>query len=62
MDVRVQQRIGLPHAIAVDLIGEVFNVFNSPNWTVSTQESRADFGTNIAGQFRSAQLGFRVTF
>jgi hypothetical protein len=62
MDLRVQQRIGLPHAIAVDLIGEVFNVFNSPNWTVSTQESRADFGTNIAGQFRSAQLGFRVTF
>jgi hypothetical protein len=62
MDLRVQQRIGLPHAIAVDLIGEVFNVFNSANWTVSTQESRADFGRYTAGQFRSAQLGFRVTF
>ncbi len=62
MDLRVQQRIPLPHGIALDAIGEVFNTFNSPNWTVSTQQSRADFGQNIAAQFRTVQLGFRLTF
>jgi hypothetical protein len=62
MDLRLQQRIPLPRSIALDAIGEVFNMFNSPNWTVSTQQSRADFGRNIAAQFRTVQLGFRLTF
>lgn len=61
-DLRLQQRIPLFRHVAVDGIAEVFNLFNSPNWTVDTQESRADFGKNIAGQNRTAQIGFRLTF
>jgi hypothetical protein len=64
LDLRFQQRIGLPRDIAVDLIGEVFNVFNAENFVMATQENRVEFMQNrpIAGQFRSMQVGFRVTF
>ena len=43
-------------------IAEVFNVFNSPNWTIATDESSRQFGQRIAGQNRTAQFGFRLTF
>jgi hypothetical protein len=64
LDLRLQQRLGLPRGIAVDLIGEVFNVFNSENFVMATTENRVEFIQNrpIAGQFRSAQIGFRATF
>jgi hypothetical protein len=64
LDLRLQQRIGLPGDIAVDLIGEVFNVLNAENLVIATQENRAEFIQNrpIGAQFRSAQIGFRVTF
>ena len=64
LDLRLQQRIGLPRDIAVDLIGEVFNVFNAENYVMTTQENRVEFIQNrpIQGQFRSAQIGFRATF
>ena len=39
-DVRVQQRVDLPGRASLDLIGEAFNLFNRPNWTIGTQESR----------------------
>ncbi len=61
-DVRVQQRIPLPGRAAIDAIAEVFNVFNSPNWTIATDESSRQFGQRIAGQNRTAQFGFRLTF
>jgi hypothetical protein len=61
-DVRVQQRVPLGGRVAIDLIAEVFNAFNRPNWTIETEESAGDFGRRTLGQFRSAQLGFRVTF
>jgi hypothetical protein len=61
-DIRVQQRVALPNRIGIDLIAEAFNVFNRPNWTLETQESSADFNERVAGQYRSAQFGFRVTF
>jgi hypothetical protein len=60
-DIRVQQRIPLGR-VAVDVIGEVFNAFNRPNWGVQTQESAANFGQRTSAQFRTAQVGFRVTF
>jgi hypothetical protein len=44
------------------VIGEVFNAFNRPNWGVQTQESAANFGQRTSAQFRTAQVGFRVTF
>ena len=61
-NLRVQQRVPLPRQASLDLIAEAFNVFNSPNWTISTQENNALYGKRTAGQFRTMQLGFRVLF
>jgi hypothetical protein len=43
-------------------MAEAFNVFNRPNWTLSTQESSADYNKRVSGQFRTMQFGFRLTF
>jgi hypothetical protein len=62
-DLRVQQRISLPGGIAIDGIAEVFNLFNRPNWTIGSQESTiAQYLQHINAQYRSAQVGFRLTF
>jgi hypothetical protein len=61
-DLRLQQRLPLVGSLALDGIAEVFNVFNSPNWVIATQESSPQFGQRISGQNRTAQLGFRLTF
>ena len=61
-DVRFQQRIPLPNRMAIDAMVEAFNVFNRPNWTISTQESAADYGKRVTGQNRTMQFGFRFTF
>jgi hypothetical protein len=37
-------------------------VFNSPNWTIETTESNRQFGQATSGEFRRAQVGFRLTF
>ena len=60
-DLRIQQRLTLGR-IAVDGIAEVFNVFNSSNFTINTTESNRDFGRAITGENRTAQVGFRLTF
>jgi hypothetical protein len=62
-DIRVQQRITLPNRMGIDVIAEAFNVFNRANYTLGTTESSlTDYGKPIAGQYRSAQFGFRLTF
>ena len=61
-DIRLQQRVTLHGRTAVDLIAEVFNAFNRPNYALVTTESAANFRLNSTGQNRSAQLGFRLTF
>jgi len=62
-DLRLQQRIDLPGRAAIDGIVEVFNIFDRPNWTIGTQESqRAQYLRPINAQYRSAQVGFRLTF
>jgi len=61
-DIRVQQRIPLGGRVSIDGIAEVFNAFNRPNWGITTQESSANFGRRTSGQYRSAQVGFRVAF
>ena len=61
-DLRVQQRIPLGGRVALDGIAEVFNVFNRPNWGLSNTESASNYGQRTSAQFRSAQVGFRVTF
>ena len=61
LDVRLQQRIPLGR-IAIEGIAEVFNVFNSENLAITTDESSRQFGQATAGQNRTAQFGFRLTF
>ena len=61
VDLRLQQRISLGR-VAVDGIAEIFNLFNSPNWTIETTESNRQFGQATLGENRRAQLGFRLTF
>ena len=61
VDVRLQQRIPIGR-VAIDGIAEVFNVFNSPNWTIETTENNRQFGQATLGENRRAQIGFRVTF
>jgi hypothetical protein len=61
VDLRLQQRFTLGR-VAIDGIAEVFNVFNSPNWTIETAESNRQFGQAVQAEFRRAQLGFRLTF
>jgi hypothetical protein len=61
-DVRFQQRIPLHGRASIDLIGDVFNLFNNENYTLVTQESAANFNQPSTGQFRSAQIGFRLTY
>ena len=60
-DLRMQQRIPLGR-VSIDGIAEVFNLFNSSNVTINTQESSPQFRLATAGENRTAQLGFRLTF
>jgi len=62
LDLRVQERIPLPHHISLDAIAEVFNAFNSPNWTIATVETSPQYGQATSGSNRTAQVGFRLTF
>ena len=62
VDLRVQQRVPLAGRAAVDLIAEVFNVFNANNFTLVTDEANANFSKAGTGQYRTMQFGFRVTF
>ena len=61
-DIRVQQRIPLHGRMAIDLMAEAFNVFNRENFTNVTQQSSANFLLPSTGQYRTVQLGFRLTF
>ncbi len=61
-DLRLQQRVPLGGRLAIDLIGEVFNVFNRPNFTETVSESSANYGKPSDGQYRTGQVGFRLTF
>jgi hypothetical protein len=62
VDLRVQQRIPLGGRIGIDMIAEMFNVFNASNFVLITEEGANDFGEPDEGQFRTMQFGFRVTF
>jgi len=61
------QRLGLVNA-AVELLAEVFNVFNRANYgSYTLQESSPRYGlpnasSNLAYAPRTLQLGFRLTF
>ena len=58
----MQQRISL-RRVAIDGIAEIFNIFNRPNWDIGTQESTvSQYLQHVNAQYRSAQVGFRLTF
>jgi len=62
VDLRVQQKVTVARRVTLEGIAEVFNVFNSPNWTITTIETSPQYLQRTAGQNRTAQVGFRVTF
>jgi hypothetical protein len=61
-NVRLQQKISLPSRVSIDVMAEAFNVFNRPNWTITTQEQSPQYLKRTAGENRTMQFGFRVTF
>ena len=61
VDLGLQQRVPV-RGFTIDGIVEVFNVFNSPNWTLNTDQANRQYNQRIAGENRTAQVGFRVTF
>jgi hypothetical protein len=61
-DIRLQQRVPLPGRVSIEGIAEVFNVFNRPNYVIDVQESSGTYLKPASGQYRTAQVGFRLTF
>ena len=60
---RLQQRVPLHGRAALDLMADVFNIFNRPNWGIGTQESNmTQYLRHISAETRTMQFGFRVTF
>jgi hypothetical protein len=68
VDLRVQQEIRMVGNVRLQLVGEVFNLFNSKNYgSFVTQINNSRFGEpnqNLGNAYvpRSGQLGFRVSF
>ena len=44
------------------ITAEAFNVFNRPNWTITTQESSPQYLQRTSGENRTMQFGVRLTF
>ena len=62
-DLRFQQKLPLGGRRSFDLIADVLNVFNRPNWTVGENEATvAQFLQHVNGTYRTAQFGFRLTY
>jgi hypothetical protein len=60
---RFQQRFTLPNRVQIDLLAELFNLFNMENYTLGTQESTTlQYKQPVSGQYRTMQFGFRVSF
>ena len=59
----LRQRIPLPGRMSLTGIAEIFNLFNQTNYTIGTQESLPqNYLLPTAGEYRTMQLGFRLTF
>ena len=64
-DFRVQQKDHRRRrtAIVFDLLADVFNVFNRPNWTIGENEATpSQFLQHVGAQVRTMQFGFRLTY
>jgi hypothetical protein len=68
VDMRVQRRFAFTNRAGIDVIAEVFNVFNRANYgSFTLNQSNAAYGqpsfnNNVAFAPRMLQLGFRATF
>ena len=68
VDMRLQQSIRFGGRRAVDLIAEVFNLFDRANYgSYTAQESSPSYGqpnssSNLAYTPRTLQMGFRIVF
>ena len=58
VDMRVQQRIPLGGRLSIDGIAEVFNVFNSPNWTLNSDQANRQY--NDADRRREQNGAVRI--
>ena len=45
-----------PRRVAVDVMLEAFNVFNRPNWTITTQESSPSTGSGLRARTARCSL------
>jgi hypothetical protein len=61
-DLRLQQKINIGSRRSFDLIADVFNIFNRPNWTVGENEANSQYLQHVNGTFRTMQFGFRLTY
>jgi hypothetical protein len=61
-NVRFQQKLTFSRNVQLDLIAEVFNLFNQANFTLGTQESSLQYNKPVSGQARTTQFGFRLAF
>ncbi len=61
-DLRFQQRVPIAGRLKVDAIFEVFNLFNCPNYQVGISEVLTTYDKPISGEYRTAQIGARLTF
>ena len=61
-DLRLQQKISIGSRRSFDLLADVFNMFNRPNWTIGTVENNPLYLKHTAAQVRTMQFGFRLTF
>ena len=68
VDMRVTKTVKVASGVNVELLGEVFNVFNRKNYgSYNTTITSASFGLPVANSGnayvpREGQLGIRVTF
>ena len=61
-DLRFQQKFPVLGRLKLDGIFEVFNLFNCPNYQVGISEILTTYNKPISGEYRTAQIGARLTF
>jgi hypothetical protein len=62
-DLRFQQKINIGGRRSFDLLADVFNIFNRPNWGVGENAATASqYLQHISATVRTMQFGFRLTY
>jgi carboxypeptidase family protein/TonB-dependent receptor-like protein len=62
-DLRLQQKVPIGGRRSFDLIADVLNVFNRPNWGIGENEATASqYLQHVSATVRTMQFGFRLTY